>query len=655
VAVYSITAPGPTGSTFNAVDDGTYTIALEAGQVSDTFASPNYVVGGALGQFTVDISPTTGTVNALSPTASLTAIPSVTTPLSNVSFLVTYTDTTGLLFSTLGDGNIVVDGPNLYSEPATLVSAAPAANSTAIVAEYSVPAPPGESTFTTSDNGSYIVIMQGDQVSDTEAVPEVVPLGVLGQFQVNIAAGTVGSAAGTSPLTAIFQPLATLTSTVNSIPFTVTYSDSTPINIASISSNNILVDGPGSFSQFATFVSASPAQDADTIVATYHIVPPAPIPPATGPTYFGTSNNGTYVIILEPGQVSDTATPANFASVGLLGQFVVNVALANNVAPIPPTATLSAVSPVTVPVTAISVTVVYTDSASIIESSLSQNNAAILVTGPNGYTRNATVSGIQAATNGWSVTYSVTAPIEYFNPTDNGTYTISLANNEVFDQASQTFAAATLGTFSVNIAGVSLGANGILTVNGTDQADSIEFTLVGSNIRVLYNNSATGYPTGNVTGIVCNGLGGNDTITVDPGLAGANSILVNSTLMGGPGDDTINGGSGADSIGGGQGNNVLFGGPGNDTIVAGNGNSLLRGGEGDDLLRGGQGNDTMRGGQGNDTFFAGHGDNVIYGGAGDDVIYANNGFADTIVGGAGNNTATIDYNLDLLYNIQTIL
>jgi uncharacterized delta-60 repeat protein len=652
VAIYSIPAPG-NSTTFNAVDNGAYTINMESGSVGDTFASPDFIVGGAIGQFTVDIAPASGTATATTtvapPTATLTTVPPVVSLLANVNFLVTYTDTSAINFSTLGDDNILIDGPNLYSQTATFVSAAPATNSSAIVAEYSMPAPSGESTFTTADNGAYVLIMQGDQVADTDASPDFVPLGVLGSATVDIAAGTTSTSSGASPITPTLLNINTLVNTAASIPFSVQYTDATPLSIASLSSANVLVDGPNGFSQFATFLSSSPANNSTTVVANYDVVPPL------GDGFFGTAQNGTYVVILEPGQVADTATPANYASVGLLGQFQVNVSTANNIAPIPPTATLTNVSEIVAPVSTVSFTVVYTDSTPIVESVLSENNGVILVTGPNNYSETGTVSAIQTVTNGWSVTYTVDSPGTDFSPADNGAYTISLVANQVSDEAGQAFASATLGTFTVDVQSVYIDSNGVLTVNGTDLADSIEIGMNGSNIRVLFNNTTQGFAASSVTGILVNGLAGNDTITVDNGVTGAGGVLLNATLFGGLGDDTINGGSGADSIGGGQGNDVLFGGPGNDTIVGGAGQDSLRGGGGDDLLQGGLGNDTMRGGQGNDTFFAGHGDNLIYGGAGDDVIYANNGLADTLDGGAGNNTATVDQGLDVLYDIQNVL
>ena len=85
-----------------------------------------------------------------------------------------------------------------------------------------------------------------------------------------------------------------------------------------------------------------------------------------------------------------------------------------------------------------------------------------------------------------------------------------------------------------------------------------------------------------------NGAGGDDQLTVSPGLPG---LLV--TADGGSGNDSLTGAEEADS---------LVGGAGNDTLNGGGGSDLLDGQEGDDrlLARDGHG-DLVRGGTGNDS------------------------------------------------------
>ena len=116
------------------------------------------------------------------------------------------------------------------------------------------------------------------------------------------------------------------------------------------------------------------------------------------------------------------------------------------------------------------------------------------------------------------------------------------------------------------------------------------------------------------------------------GTAGTTSDIdgasANMTVIGGLGDDNIQGGDGPATI---------VGGSGNELLVAGYGDDVVQGGSGDDTIVAGFGNDLLQGGSGNNTFF-----NV-------------NGFADTVIGGSGFNTAQTDpTGLSTLQNIQII-
>ena len=95
--------------------------------------------------------------------------------------------------------------------------------------------------------------------------------------------------------------------------------------------------------------------------------------------------------------------------------------------------------------------------------------------------------------------------------------------------------------------------------------------------------------------IYANGLGGNDTIIIHPG------ITNDAHVSGGDGDDTIIGGSG------------------NDVIDGGSGDDDLSGGEGDDVLDGGPGDDNIDGGPGVDSVVTGDGSDVIITDSDDDL------------------------------------
>src|SRR5262249_50756230 len=97
--------------------------------------------------------------------------------------------------------------------------------------------------------------------------------------------------------------------------FSVTFADNLALDPATLSNTNLVVNGPNGYSQATTFVGASPNTPATPLVATYSV--PAP---AEG---WGTSNNGSYTIHLNGGQVGDTATPANTIAAADIGTFTV--------------------------------------------------------------------------------------------------------------------------------------------------------------------------------------------------------------------------------------------------------------------------------------------------------------------------------------------
>lgn len=149
----------------------------------------------------------------------------------------------------------------------------------------------------------------------------------------------------------------------------------------------------------------------------------------------------------------------------------------------------------------------------------------------------------------------------------------------------------------------------------------------------------------------------------------------NDTLHGGGGNDDLRGQDGNDTIFGEAGNDILRGddginvelGTGDDTLDGGTGNDTLFGGAGMDTLLGGDGNDDMFGGTGDDTLRGGTGSDELFGGDGNDRLFssgpfsqggpigADTGFvtyldtvgdaaldaADTLDGGAGNDTITV--------------
>jgi uncharacterized delta-60 repeat protein len=198
--------------------------------------------------------------------------------------------------------------------------------------------------------------------------------------------------------------------------------------------------------------------------------------------------------------------------------------------------------------------------------------------------------------------------------------------------------------------GISLSADGTLTVAGTAAADVVLVAgLVGTSrgdvVRVSSDDYQRVFARSTVKRIVVDAGAGNDAVFVD-------AFALPSTLYGRTGDDRLSGGTGADRVEGGIGNDVLagdftreflpddvpFGGA--DVLLGGDGNDTLAGGGGADSLDGGAGNDALAGDAGADKLLGGTGNDRLAGGAGDDRLDGGTG-ADVMAGGAG--IDTLDY------------
>jgi Ca2+-binding RTX toxin-like protein len=160
------------------------------------------------------------------------------------------------------------------------------------------------------------------------------------------------------------------------------------------------------------------------------------------------------------------------------------------------------------------------------------------------------------------------------------------------------------------------------------------------------------------------GGAGNDTIFAP---ASAQAVVFgddgNDSIKTGNGDDSIYGGGGRDRVFAGFGNDLISGGGGKDSLFSQQGNDRIYGGNGNDALDGGPDNDRLFGQAANDKLFAGSGNDTLDGGAGtdylaagagDDQLTANDGETDSVFGGDGNDTASIDSMLDQLRSLETI-
>jgi len=177
-----------------ASNSGTYTqlftITFQAASAGQTLtityvktANINGYNGGSVDLIAAALDPPVGPDTTV-PTAALTSAPTITAKGSTAfSFSVTFSDNVAVKAATLGNANILVTGPDGYSQLATLTSTG-LGNGASVVATYSVPAPAGG--WSSAVNGKYTVTLEGNQVSDTSS--NFAATGTLGTFNVNIAA-----------------------------------------------------------------------------------------------------------------------------------------------------------------------------------------------------------------------------------------------------------------------------------------------------------------------------------------------------------------------------------------------------------------------------------------------------------------------------------
>ncbi|HTE64112.1 MAG TPA: calcium-binding protein [Solirubrobacteraceae bacterium] len=130
-------------------------------------------------------------------------------------------------------------------------------------------------------------------------------------------------------------------------------------------------------------------------------------------------------------------------------------------------------------------------------------------------------------------------------------------------------------------------------------------------------------------------------------------LSVSGTFAGGPGDDDFFVRSNLD-----RGDSTVTGGPGNDTLKGHDHVETIDGGPGDDRVEGGYNNDVLTGGPGKDTIF---GDSttdtcnflsckIPFG---NDVIYARDGQVDSIDCGPGEDRAVVDA-IDVVANCENV-
>jgi len=236
------------------------------------------------------------------PTATLQS-PQIVEGATSLNLRINYADNVAVDATSIGTGDIIVTGPRSFSQTLPLISTG-LVNSALVRPFYRI-TPPGGS-WDISDNGTYTVALQANQIKDTSNNFALAK--TLGTFTVNLA--------DTAPPTAILSNAPNVsTAGGTDHTFTVTYTDNIAINVATLDSNDIQVTGANSFSQAARFVTVNLSSNGTPRTATYSITAP-------GGTW-DVKDNGTYTVALQANQVQDTSNIA--AAAAALGSFTVDV------------------------------------------------------------------------------------------------------------------------------------------------------------------------------------------------------------------------------------------------------------------------------------------------------------------------------------------
>ncbi|AFY65137.1 conserved repeat domain protein [Geitlerinema sp. PCC 7407] len=625
-ATYRITAPG---GSWSVEDNGAYQVAIAANQVRDV--NGNAVAAGTLGSFQVSVP------DSQSPTATLSVTDVTSEGATSQTLTVTFADNAGIDVATLDGSDLLVTGPNGFSQNAQFVSVNPAGNGTPKTATYRITAPGGSWDF--DDNGTYQVAIAANQVRDTSG--NAVSGGALGSFEVN--------APDTQAPAATLKAADITTVGTTEQTFTVTFTDNAGMDVDTLDGSDVVVTGPNGFSQNAQFVSVNPAGNGTPRSATYRISAPG------GSWDFG--DNGTYQVAIAADQVRDTS--GNAVTAGSLGSFQVNVP-----EQIPPTASLTTNDVVNG--TTHTFTVTFTDNIALDASSLDSSD--VVVTGPNGFSQNAQLVSVDTAGDGTprTATYRVTAPAGQWSPKDNGTYQVAIAADQVLDTSGNAVVAGSLGTFQVAVQtptqplansgnatrieaeNLTLGGDFIVEPAGTTSASFasggkyIGLGLRGSIDGQIGTASTTFTGTAGYYDLVVAHF--DETDGVSKLAVQVNGVTVetwdlNQTAGSGvpesanfttrtvrglylDGDDTVTlRGVSARNNNGGEFSRVDYIEFVPTRVIRGDSNNnTLTGSDRDDTMDGGLGNDVINAGAGNDTIWSSGGNNTLNGGAGSDTV-----------------------------------
>jgi len=209
--------------------------------------------------------------------------------------------------------------------------------------------------------------------------------------------------------------------------FTVTYSDSSGINLATLDNNDIKVLAPNGTLQNATLVSTTSSSDRKTVTATYKIF---------DNLGWSVGQNNAYSILLQGNQIGDLNN--NFLASQMIGGFKVEYSSLS-----------STTQQLLHSQSEFNFNVSYYSSNGIDVTSL--DNGDLQVTGPNNFQQAASfVSVQQNGGNEWIATYKIVDSDGIWDAKNNGIYTINLQANQVRSVAGYSLMATSLGNLVIN-------------------------------------------------------------------------------------------------------------------------------------------------------------------------------------------------------------
>ncbi|MCE5267958.1 MAG: peptidylprolyl isomerase [Planctomycetaceae bacterium] len=223
VAIYADGGAEPIGTAVasgNSVDvettvllgNGKHTFSVKQSVHYDDTAVGNRTVPA--GELYSEVSQSTVSFTVAAPMTAKAILADVTKTNDGATFKVTYSQPGGSIkYSTIGGGDILVTGPNGFSELATFVSATPEADGPTIVATYRINAPGG--AWNDSNLGTYTLNLRTAEVADSSG--NFAGAGVLLKFNPSdtvAPTATIALAAGQNAAT-----------NAASMSFTVTFSE----------------------------------------------------------------------------------------------------------------------------------------------------------------------------------------------------------------------------------------------------------------------------------------------------------------------------------------------------------------------------------------------------------------------------------------------